>query len=310
VKKFRKSLRFFLVANGALVAVSLFTTNKDFLGVTTIWTVIMAFKYAKLWSNDHDWRDVLHQPRNRMLGEVVSHIQDSVMATFSRKHREQLQSEGRLGNKLGISLAQKTPVGAVAAGGVPSASRAQPVTDDVLGAYATLVNRARTDRDEIVRLLSYLPAPERARIPEVANTANTLVGKIEIIAMSMARTERDTGARPASEINAEIQQLESEANPFDTTRSETRVRRLAQLRRECRLVVDITRQREENRARLESCRLALENVRLDLVRLRTGNSSVQSVTLVAEQAMALAREVDIAVAAASEVRDLTRARSS
>ena len=41
----------------------------------------------------------------------------------------------------------------------------------------------------------------------------------------------------------------------------------------------------------------------------TGNSNVQSVTLVAEQAMQLAREVDIAVQAMSEVRDLTTARS-
>ena len=47
-----------------------------------------------------------------------------------------------------------------------------------------------------------------------------------------------------------------------------------------------------------------------LVRLRTGNSSVKSVTLVAEQAMALAREVDNAVAAAGEVRELTRSRST
>ena len=310
VKKFRKSLRYYLVANGALLAVSLFAGEKVFLGITPVWTLILAFKYAKLWSNDHDWRDVLHQPRNRMFGEVISHVQDSVVATFSRKHREQLKSEGRLGNKLGISLAQNTPVGASIAAGTVSAPRLPPVTDDVLGAYASIVNRARSDRDEIVRLLSYLPEPERARIPHVATTANTLVGKIENIAISMARTERDTGARPAAEIDAEILQLESEANPFDTTRSETRVRRLAQLRRERRMVVDVTRQRDENRARLESCRLALENVRLDLVRLRTGNSSVQSVTLVAEAAMALAREVDIAVSAANEVRDLTRVRSS
>ena len=70
------------------------------------------------------------------------------------------------------------------------------------------------------------------------------------------------------------------------------------------------RRRETRRGQLESCRIALENVRLDLVRLRTGNSSVQSVTLIAEQAMALAREVDIAVGAANEVRDATRSRTS
>ncbi|MEP6782000.1 MAG: protein kinase [Gemmatimonadaceae bacterium] len=313
VIKFRKSLRFFLVANGALAAVSIFSSDKDFLGVTAIWTIIMAFKYTKLWTHDHDWRDVLHQPRNRMFGEVVSHLQDSFLATFSRDHREKLRAQGRLGNKLGITLSHTTPMKGLPA---PAGSSnrptysAQPANDSALGAYASIVNRARSDRDEIVRLLSYLPEPERARIPEVANTANTLVGKIETIAISMANTEGNNGARSLSEIEAEIQQLESEANPFDTARSETRVRRLAQLRRERRMVIETSRSRDANRARLESCRLALENVRLDLVRLRTGNSSVQSVTLVAEQAMALAREIDIAVSAANEVRDLTRVRSS
>ena len=67
--------------------------------------------------------------------------------------------------------------------------------------------------------------------------------------------------------------------------------------------------RELRHAQLESCRIALENVRLDLVRLRTGNSTVRSVTLVAEQAMQLARDVDIAVQAANEVREATSSRS-
>jgi serine/threonine-protein kinase len=87
------------------------------------------------------------------------------------------------------------------------------------------------------------------------------------------------------------------------------VRRLAQLRRDRRAVADLLGKRELRRAQLESCRIALENVRLDLVRLRTGNSSVQSVTLVAEQAMQLARDVDIAVQAANDVREAMSSRS-
>ena len=87
------------------------------------------------------------------------------------------------------------------------------------------------------------------------------------------------------------------------------MRRLAQLRRDRRAVADMLGKRELRRAQLESCRIALENVRLDLVRLRTGNSTVQSVTLVAEQAMQLARDVDIAVQAANEVREATSSRS-
>ncbi|MBC8088505.1 MAG: hypothetical protein H7Z40_14660 [Phycisphaerae bacterium] len=313
---FRKKFRFYLAANVALGAVSI-VAGKDVMFFTGMWTFYMAYKYAKLWSNDRDWRDVLYQPQHRMLGEVLSHLNDSFMATFSRKHREQLKAEGRLGNKMGITLStkrripgQEAPPLQVGAGGVATAANTFAATPEILGEYVDVVTRARNDRDEVVRILSYLPAPERARIPEVEKTANALVQKIEAIAMAMARSAREMGGRTLAAIDVEIAQLESEANPFDTARSETRVRRLAQLRRERRVVMDADRVRDQNVAHLESCRLALENVRLDLVRLRTGNSSVQNVTQIAEQAMALAREVDLAVAAAGEVRDLTKVRSS
>ena len=319
VMDFRKKFRFYLAANLALGAVSL-VAGRDVMFMTGIWTFYMAYKYAKMWSNDRDWRDVLYQPQQRMFGEVLSHLNDSIMATFSRKHREQLKAEGRLGNKMGITLSTKRrvpgmeapplQVGAGAAAGRAASDNAFAATPEVLGEYVAIVNRARSDRDEVVRILSYLPPAERARIPDVEKTANTLVQKIEAIAMSMARAARDLGGRTLAAIDTEIQQLESEANPFDTARSETRVRRLAHLRRERRVVMEANRSRETNEAHLESCRLALENVRLDLVRLRTGNSSVQSVTQIAEQAMALARDIDLAVGAASEVRDLTKVRSS
>jgi serine/threonine protein kinase len=73
VVKFRKSFRFFLAANVGIVALSI-VGDKDLLGITSIWSIIMAFKYAKLWSNDRDWRDVLYQPQHRMFGEVLSHL--------------------------------------------------------------------------------------------------------------------------------------------------------------------------------------------------------------------------------------------
>ena len=135
------------------------------------------------------------------------------------------------------------------------------------------------------------------------------MNKVEIIARDIARVDREQGPAAARRIDAEIGALESEANPLDTQGSEGRVRRLAQLRRDRRAVADMLGKRELRHAQLESCRIALENVRLDLVRLRTGNSTVRSVTLVAEQAMQLARDVDIAVQAANEVREATSSRS-
>lgn len=307
VVTYRRKLAPYLFVNGAIVGVDI-VGNTDLLGVTAIWTVYMAWQYAKLWTNGFDWKDVLRQPRHRLLGEVFEDLTNSVMATFSSKKREELRAQGRLRNRLSGVLA---PVvgGAGAGASVPVVAPSAPVRDDDLGAYLPLVRAARGDREEIGRLLGTLPLEERKRIPDVASTAVDLVNKVEVIARDLVRLEREQGPDLLARVDAEIVTLEAEANPLDTSRSESRVRRLAQLRRERRALTDAQRKLETRRGQLESCRIALENVRLDLVRLRTGNSSVQSVTQVAEQAVALAREVDIAVQAMSEVRDLTAARS-
>jgi serine/threonine-protein kinase len=310
VLTFRRKLGPFIFFGLPLAGISL-VTSAEIGTIPTLWGVFLGWKYAKLWSDGFDWRDVLKQPRDRMFGEVISDLVDSVTSVFSSKKREQLRAQGRQNRS---TLAAVFRPGTPLPGAVPALGRAgtlpqAPVRDHELGAYLALVQGARADREEIGRLLSTLPQNERARMPDVANTAVDLVNKVEVIARDLARLSAEQGPEQLQRADAEIAVLEAEANPLDTSRSEARVRRLAQLRRERRAHIDAQGKVETRRAQLESCRLALENVRLDLVRLRTGNSSVQSVTLVAEQAMAMAREVDIAVQAASEVRDLTAARS-
>ena len=332
VRKFRKTLAPYVFVNGAILLISVFGKS-DFLGVSALWTVFVAWKYAKLWSDGYDWHDVLRQPKDRMLGEVISDLVDSIHATFSRQKREELRAQGRLNNNaFGGMLA---PLGPTPVGGSPATVSprltvgaltnfnkrrdagtlsAPPARDDDVGPYLHVVRRAREDREEIGRLLATIPQAERGRIPDVAKTAIELVNRIESMAVDLTRAGHGVGvgfgAEQAGRIDAEISVLEAEANPLDTSRSEGRVRRLAQLRRDRRAVADLDRKREAREAQIESCRIALENMRLDLVRLRTGNSSVQSVTLIAEQAMALARDVDIAVGAANDVRDVTRARNA
>ncbi len=325
VRKFRRSLGPYIFVNGAILVTGLFGRNNLF-GVSAIWTVILAWKYAKLWSDGYDWHDVLRQPKDRMLGEVISDVIDSVHATFSRTKREELRAQGRLHNNSlrgalapsaptpagGSAVAKRGQIGFVARIGKESAPSAPlpPARDDELGAYAPIVHQARGEREEIGRLLATIPQNERGRIPDVARTAVELVQRIEQMAMELSRSGSAFAPDHGKKIDAEIAALEADANPLDTGKSEARIRRLAQLRRDKRAVVDYEKRADARLAQMDSCRIALENMRLDLVRLRTGNSSVQSVTLIAEQAMALARDVDIAVGAAGEVRDVTRARTS
>jgi serine/threonine-protein kinase len=313
VADFRRKLAYYVFMGTPLLAIGLMV-DRDISGLWTLWSVYIAYRYARLWSDGFDWRDALRQPRHRMFGEVVAAIGENIEAAFSKEKREQLKAQGRNGNPLEGALkplppGAALPAGVAAAGrtaGAPAAASAEPLPASAFGAWSGPVEQARVDQQEISRLLATLPAEDRQRIPDVASTAAALVRRVESLASDLARTDEPGGIRALADVEQEIAALEAQANPLDTAGSETRVRRLAQLRRERRVVTDAAARRQAQVAQLESCRIALENVRLDLVRLRTGSSSVQSVTLIAEQAMALAHEVDIAVQAAQEVRDVTR----
>ena len=56
---------------------------------------------------------------------------------------------------------------------------------------------------------------------------------------------------------------------------------------------------------MESCILAIQNVRFDLLRLRSADagSVLGDLTNATQQASALSRDVDVALAAASEIRE-------
>jgi predicted Ser/Thr protein kinase len=306
VSAFRRKVAPFLFVNGVLVAVSVIA-RENFLPITAIWSIVLAYKYAKLWSDGYDWRDVLRQPKDRMFGDVIADVGESIEATFSKQKREQLRAEGRTGSGLLGSLSPRSPVPAGAGGPVGVAATGGYGASD-FGRHGETVTGARTAREEIARLLATLPPADRARIPDVATTAVQLTQKVEQLVVALAACEEALGARSLAAIEDEIATLEAAANPLDAG-SEARVRRLATLRRERRATLDLEARREEHVSRLDACTLALENMRLDLVRLRTGGGSTQSVTQVAEAALALARDVDRVVEAAQEVRSLTTARS-
>jgi serine/threonine protein kinase len=299
VSAFRRKLAPFLFVNTVLLFLSLFS-NTNFLPITTIWSIVLAYQYAKLWSDGYDWRDVLRQPKERMFGDVLSDVGESIESAFSRKKREQLRAEGRTGAGLFGVRSSRAPVPAVTTGDAR-------FTTASFGAHGAIVEGARAARDEIARLLATLPVPDRMKIPDVAPTAISLVQKVEQLTATLAATDDALARRPLVAVDEEIERLEAAANPLDPG-SEARVRRLASLRRERRATLDLARRRADALSRLDACTLALENMRLDLVRLRTGGASVHSVTQVAEEAMALARDVDRVISAAEEVRALTAAR--
>ncbi|MBW7934592.1 MAG: protein kinase [Gemmatimonadaceae bacterium] len=291
VVDFRRKIAPFIWVNGAFVVVNLIG-GPNMLFVTAFWSIGIAYQYAKLWSEGYDWHDVFRQPRERMVGDVFSEWGEDVRSLFDSKTRERVRTRQRL------RAARPDLLRSPAA---PAAVTARDAAALGSGPHAAAARDALVDRDEILRLVEGMSRSERSRIPDVASSATTLANTVLALAAQLADLERTAQGLSAAAIDREINTLEAAANPLDFSASEERVRRLALLKRQRRTVADVDRRRETLSARLDSCSLALKNMRFDVLRLKTGAQTYQHVTTVAEQAMQLAREVDSAVYVADQM---------
>src|SRR3954469_3789816 len=94
VVSFRRKLAPYLAVNAILVPISLFS-NHDFIALTVMWTVFLAFRYSKLWAAGYDWRDVFRQPRDRLIFDVAAETIDDARALFDDKKREEVRRRAR-----------------------------------------------------------------------------------------------------------------------------------------------------------------------------------------------------------------------
>jgi serine/threonine-protein kinase len=291
VVKFRRKLAPYLFVNGVIVIASL-VGESDFFGLTVLWSIYLAFKYAKLWADGYDWRDVFRQPRDRDLIDVADDALTYVRAMFNRDQRQAMRAQRRerLSRASGPTALPAMPVGGSAAD-----------SSSIPGPYSDRVRRAEADRAEILSLLERMPSAERSRIPDVGRSANLLAEKVKYLAASLSDLERGVGAGGADAVEAEIAKLESAANPLDETGSDERVRRLAYLKRQRRALADVASRRDAIAAKLETCVVALQNMKLDLIRLKAGSQTPQHITSLAMDALNLADSVDSALFVSDEM---------
>ena len=302
VIKFRRKLGPFMFIGAALALLSPFNVARGLFGVWGLYAVYLAYRYALLWSAGYDWHDVFRQPRHRLFMDHVTEFGEEVQAFWNPKKRIAVR-ERHMARLAAPGMFSPVPSSASPMPGTVAGNTAASVASFANGPHAAVTRRALDDCNEIVRLVESLPKGDRARIPDVISTARTLADKVLGLAASLEQLDRSAGNISAEKIEKEIALLESQANPLDRSGSEDRVRRLAALKRQRRSVADLGRRRGEMTGKLESCAIALQNMRLDVVRLRTGASAEgwQHITSVADQAMALAREVDNAVYVADEM---------
>ncbi|HEX3160667.1 MAG TPA: serine/threonine-protein kinase [Gemmatimonadaceae bacterium] len=287
VVTFRRKMAPYVAVNVGIIVMAILGIA-SLTEVTAIWTVLMAYWYAKLWTDGYDWRDVFKQKRDRLIFDVAAETIDEARAMFDHDKRAQVRERRRR---------------------IESSTSAQPVAALESGEHADTVRQAMVERDAIVRLVAAIPKRERAQIPDVVASADALASRVRELATSLDQSPSDPAIGASAVIEREITALEAQANPLDRVASEERVRRLAYLKRQRRAAAEAGQRRERDTARLESCLAALRNMRLDLVRLSTGRQSYQNVTLLAERAMSLAHDVDGIMLAADEVNQRSYQRA-
>jgi serine/threonine-protein kinase len=302
VVTFRRKIAPYLFVNGVILLFSLFG-ERDFLFVTVLWSIIIAFQYAKLWSEGFDWRDVFRQPRDRELMEVFEEFAEYVRALFNPAARAKLREQRAERRALARSGAPALPSGMDAS---PPASYAASALGGQAGERA---RQAVADRDEVIRRLNALPKAERERFADVARSATALADRVGALALALEELSRHDVAASREVLEREISTLENAANPLERG-SEERVRRLAYLKRQRRALVDAEKKRGAVAEKLETCALALQNMRYDMMRLGASPQMHQHITSLANKALSLADNVDEAVLVADEMGRLGSARSS
>jgi len=295
VVRFRKKVAPYLFINGVLVVLDV-TAGVDVLWIPVIWTIFMAFRYSRLWSDGYDWRDVFRQPRDRDLIDVAEDAITYTRSMFNRDKRRALREERRNRIARPANYAQ-------GGGGAP---QLPPLAmDDVAraaGTFGDRIHRAERDRNEILALLERMPSSERQRIPDVGRSATALAERVRNLALALADIDRSAAAGGSEALEAEISRLENAANPLDQSGSDERVRRLAFLKRQRRAIAEVSAKRGSIAAKLETCVVALQNIKLDLIRLNAGSQTPQHITSLAMDALNLADSVDTALYVADEMR--------
>jgi serine/threonine-protein kinase len=301
VVSFRRKLAPYLAVNAILVPISLFS-NHDFIAVTVIWTVALAFKYSKLWAAGYDWRDVFRQPRDRLIFDVAAETIDDARALFDEKKRAQVRARARSRGQGLFSpispLPSMQPFQPYPRINAPGNSTLSPIPAGAPrpfadSRYGSAIREAESDHREIHRQLLNMPSDEREQIPEVATSADAVFRKVQQLALSLSDMDRGAGRESPEAVEKEISTLESQANPLDHNASEGRVRRLAMLRRQRRALAEVGRKKREAQEKLDNCRQLLRSMRLELVRFRTGGLNAQptGLTMVTQQAQSVVRDI-------------------
>jgi serine/threonine-protein kinase len=197
-----------------------------------------------------------------------------------------------------------------ALGAPPAPMPAPPAARDVAaalvppevlaGAHGSVVRRAVADSTQIQDIISKLSQVERDMLPDVAPTIDALVQRVASLAVTVYRLDADVSGTSLGALDERIALAERDTRDADNDR------RLALLRRQRSTLHDLLERRRTLLDQMESASLTLQNLKLDLLKLRSAGvgSALEDVTSATREARALSRDIGHMLDAADDVRKL------
>ncbi|HTL04280.1 MAG TPA: protein kinase [Gemmatimonadales bacterium] len=168
------------------------------------------------------------------------------------------------------------------------------------GRYFDRIEAASKDRKMILALLQQLPASDRQMLPaEIAETTDELYQRALDLARTLHDIDTSFGQETPERIKHRLDLLTMQQDGPE------RERQIGILERQLKTSTELMERRAKIAARLESSILAMQNMRFDMLRLKSAGvgAVLNDLTQATQQARAISRDVDHAIAAAAEVRE-------
>ena len=167
------------------------------------------------------------------------------------------------------------------------------------GEQFPLIRQVHGDRAAIFKLVERLPPSEREVLKDINETVDGLYKRALDLGRTLHMMDGEMAAGGTTRIDERLAALR--AQPVD----EERERHISLLERQKSTVAQLESRKAQVARHLDSCVLAMQNLRLDLLKLKSSNVAevMGDITQATQAARALSRNVDNAIAAAGEVKE-------
>ena len=175
------------------------------------------------------------------------------------------------------------------------------VAPDVMGgAHGAAVRRAVDDSSVVRDALNRLGPLEREMLPEVGPTVDALTERVASLATMLHRLDMDVSGATLGTLDDRIDRLKGDSESPD------RVRRLSLLERQRTSLHDLLSRRQTLLMQLESAGLALQNLKLDLLKLRSAgvDAAIADSTSATQEARSVSRDIGRIIEVADDLRNI------